>query len=65
MGLHLGKCMSYAVMLPQNHAIGRLPIQNLFQQHRYYVLKMSVNGATTTFGLLSWNVLGLCGDIEP
>jgi len=57
--------MSCVAMLPHNRAIGRLSGQNLLQQHRYYVLKMSVNGASTTFGLVSWKILGLCCDIEP
>jgi hypothetical protein len=35
------------------------------KQHRYYVLKMSVNGASTTFGLVSWKILGLCGCMKP
>jgi len=28
-------------------------------------LKMSVNGASTTFGLVSWKILGLCGGMMP
>jgi len=63
--LHLRKCMRCAAMLPHNCAIGRLSRQNLFQQHRYYVLKISINGASTTFGLVWWKILGLCSDIEP
>jgi hypothetical protein len=26
---------------------------------------MTVNRASTTVGLVSWTILGLCGDIEP
>jgi len=52
-------------VLPHNRAIGCLSRQNLLQQHCYYILKMSVNGATTTLGLVSGKILGLCGDIKP
>ena len=45
--------------------IGRLSIQQWWQQHFYYVLKMSINRASTTFGLASWNIHGLCGDVTP
>jgi len=43
--------MGCAATLPHNRAIGRLSRQKLLKQHRYYVLKMSVNGASTTVGL--------------
>jgi hypothetical protein len=26
---------------------------------------MSVNGASTTFGLVSWKILGMCGGMMP
>jgi len=35
--------MGCAATLRHNRAISRLSKQNLLQQHRYYVLKMSVN----------------------
>src|SRR5258705_401379 len=56
--------MSCVVTLHYNHVISHLTTQNLLQQHGYYDLKMSVNRASTTFGLVSWGILGLCGDIE-
>jgi hypothetical protein len=65
LALHLGKCTGCAVTLPHNRAIGRLSRQKLLQQHRHYVLKMSVNRASTTFALVSWKILGLCGGNEP
>jgi len=65
LALHLGNCMGCAATLRHNHAIGRLSRQNVIQQHRYYVLKMSVNGASTTLGLVSWTILVLCGDNRP
>jgi hypothetical protein len=65
LALHLGKGMGFAATLPHNRAIGRLSRQKLLQQHCYYVLKMSVNGASTTFGLVSWIILGLCGGVNP
>jgi len=33
-------------------------------QHRDYVLNTSVKGASTNFGLSSWKIQGLCGNIE-
>jgi hypothetical protein len=62
--LHLGKCMGCAAMLPDNRATGRISSQKHFQQHRYYILKMSVNGASTTFSLESWIILGRGGDMK-
>jgi len=57
--------MGCAATLPHNRTIGRHSRQTLMKQHRYYVLKMSVNGASTTFGLESWKILALCGGIKP
>jgi len=48
-----------------NRTISRLSIEQWWWQHFYYVLKMSVNRASTTFGLSSQNLLGLCGDVTP
>jgi len=56
--------MGWAAMLPHNRGIGRLSWQKLLPQHRYYVLKMSVNGASMTFGVGSWKILGLCGSMK-
>ena len=47
-----------------NRTIGRLPEQKFFQKHRYYDLKMSVNGASTTFSRVSWRILGLLSEIS-
>jgi len=57
--------MGCAATLPHNRTIGRLSKQKLLQQDLYYVLKMSVNGASMTFGLVSWKILGLCDDMKP
>jgi hypothetical protein len=65
LALHLGNCMVCAATLRHNHAIGRLSRQNRLQQHRYYVLEISVNRASTTLGLVSWNIPALCGDNRP
>jgi len=62
LALHFGNCIGCAATLCHNRAIGRLSRQNLLQQHRYYVLNMSANGASTTLGLVSWKILVLCGD---
>jgi len=48
-----------------NRTIGRLSIEQWWWQHFYYVLKMSVNRASTTFGFASWNMHGLCGNVTP
>jgi hypothetical protein len=57
--------MGCAATLPHNRAICRLSRQNLLQQHRYNVLKMSINGASTTFGIVSRKIIGLCLNIKP
>jgi len=38
------------VPLTHNQIIGRLSRQPLFRQHHYYIPKMSINIASTTFG---------------
>ena len=54
-----------AVTVRHHRTIGRLSMEQWWWQHFYYVLTMSVNRASMTFGLVSWKILGLCGDIEP
>jgi len=54
-----------AMILSHNHTIGRLAKQNLLQRHCFYILKMSVNGALTTFGLASLKTQGLTGNLDP
>jgi hypothetical protein len=63
--LHLEKGMGFAATLPHNRAIGHLSRQKLWQQHRYYILKMSVNEVSMTFGLVCWIIFGLCGGMNP
>jgi len=57
--------LGYVVTVRHNRTIGRLSIEQWSWQHFYYVLKMSVNWASTIFGLASWKLHGLCGDIKP
>jgi len=45
--------------------IACLSIQQWLPQHRYYVLRMSVNWGSTTSGLGPSKMQGLCGDIKP
>jgi len=52
-----------AVTVSHNRTIGHLSIEQWCWQHFYCVLKMSVNRASTTFGLASWKMQGLCGNI--
>jgi len=54
-----------AVTASHNQTIGRHSIAQWWWQHFHYVLKMSVNRASTTFGIASWKMHGLCGDITP
>jgi len=54
-----------AVTLSHNQTIGPLSTEQYWWQHFYYVLKMSVNRASTTFGLASWKLHGLCADVTP
>jgi hypothetical protein len=48
---HLVGC---AVTAHHTPTIGGLSIEQWWQKRFYYVLKMSVNRASTTFGLASW-----------
>jgi hypothetical protein len=57
--------MGWAAMLLPNCVISHLSRQKIQQQHHYYVLKISVNGASTTSGLVLWKILVLCGGIKP
>jgi hypothetical protein len=54
-----------AVTVSHNRTIGRLSIEQWWWQHFYYVLTMSVNRASMTFGLAFWKMHGLCGDGTP
>jgi hypothetical protein len=60
------KCpVGYAVTVRHNQNVGRLSIEQWWWQHFYYVLKMNVNKESTIFGLQSWKLHGLCGDVTP
>jgi len=54
-----------AFTVGHNQTIGRLSIEQWWWQHFYYVLKMSVNRASTIFGLASSKLHGLCGNVTP
>ena len=54
-----------AVTVLHNKTIGRHSIEQWWWQYFYYVLKMSVNRASTIFGLASWKLHWLCGDVTP
>ena len=55
-----------AITVRHIQTIGCLSIEQWWWwQHFYYVLKMSVNRASTIFGLTSWKLHGLCGDVTP
>jgi hypothetical protein len=55
----------YAMTLTHNRTIGCIATDKWVLQRCYYVLKMSVNGASMTFGHASWTIQGLCGDVVP
>jgi hypothetical protein len=57
--------VGFAVTVRHNQTIGRLSIQQWWCQHFYYVLKMSINRASTTFVLASWKLQGLCCNVTP
>jgi len=65
LALHHEKYKGCVATLNYHRTVGRLSTQKWLQQHRYYVLKMSVNGASTTSGIASWKRQGMCGDIDP
>jgi len=52
-----------ALRVHHNRNIACLSIEQWWWQHFCYVLKMSVNRASTTFGLASWKMHELCGDV--
>jgi hypothetical protein len=53
------------VTVSHNRTISRHSMEQWWLQHFYYVLKMYVNRASTTLGLESWKMHGLCSDITP
>jgi hypothetical protein len=67
---NLGLCvMKYPagcmVTASHNQTISHLSIEQRWWQHFYHVLKMRLNRVSTTFGLASWKMHGLCGDVTP
>jgi hypothetical protein len=60
------KCpVGWVLTVHHKQIIGRLSIEQWWWQHFYNVLKMSVNRASTIFGLASWKLHGLCGEVTP
>jgi len=53
MALHPGITKGCAAALTNNQTIGCHSRQKFLQQHHYYVLKQSLNGASTIFALAS------------
>jgi len=54
-----------AVTVCHNLTVGRLYMEQWWWPHFYYVWKMSVNRVSKTFGLASWKMHELCGDVTP
>jgi len=55
----------FTATLTHNRTIACLSNHKWLQQHRYYVLILSVNGVSTTFILALWKMQVLCGEIKP
>jgi len=55
----------FAATLTYNRTIACLSSQKWLRQRHYYVLKISITRASTTFGLASWKMQVLSGDIKP
>jgi hypothetical protein len=62
--LYLGKSKGCAATLSRNQTISWLSREKQLRRHHYYVQKMSVNGASTTFRHASWKIRGQCSDIN-
>jgi len=54
-----------AVAVRHIQSISRLSIEQWWLQHFYHVLKMTVNRTSMIFGLASWKLHGLCGEVTP
>jgi len=65
LAMHLGESKRYATAPTHNHSPSRLYGQKCYGRYRYHLLKMSVNGASTIFGLGSWTLRALCIRINP
>jgi hypothetical protein len=65
LALHLGKSKGSVATLSYNWTISRLPGYWLLRQHRYYVPMVSINRASTSFGLATWRIQWLCSNINP
>jgi hypothetical protein len=65
LALQHGKCNGCMATLNYDRTINLISAWKWVRQHRYYVLKMSVNGLSMTSGLAAWKRQGLCGNIDP
>jgi len=65
LALSHARCYSCVATFSHKQIIGVLYRQKRLLRHRDYVPKPIVNGVSTTFGLVSWNIPGLCGNIKP
>jgi len=61
----MNQSVGWAVTVRHNQNISCLSMEQWWWQHFYYVLKMSVNRVSTTFGLASSKMHDLCGDVTP
>jgi len=65
LALHISKSKGCMATLTHHQTICRLSRQKCLRQYHYYVLKMSINGASTLFGFACWKIQGLCSNINP
>jgi hypothetical protein len=59
------QCKGCVATLNYHRTIGRLSPRKWLRLHRYYVLIMSVNSASTTSSLAFLKIQGLCSNINP
>jgi hypothetical protein len=55
--------LSCAIKVSHYRTIGHLSTEQWWWQHFYYVLKLSVNRGSTTFGFASSKMHGLCSNV--
>ena len=56
LAVYHGRFKGCAMTLTHNWTTSHFSTQMEFQQQWFYVLKISVNRASTIFGLVSWNI---------
>jgi len=55
----------FAATFIHHRTIACISGQKWLPEHHYYVLMISINGASKTSGHALWKMQGLCGNIKP